>query len=46
MVEDYCQNYKDDGEFHQLVNMAILGNLRKFTNEYSKFTVRPEIIKR
>ena len=42
MVEDYCQNYKDNGDFHQLVNMAVLGNLRKFTNDTIKFRVSPE----
>ena len=42
MCEDYCQNYKDDSEFHSLVNLAVLGNLRKFTNDNIKFTVRPE----
>ena len=33
MVEDFCENYKDNNEFYQLVNLSVSGNLRKETSD-------------
>jgi hypothetical protein len=33
MCEDYCQNFRDNTDFHQLVNLSPSSNLRKYTND-------------